>query len=160
MGRAVVARLSPYLPLAELARELLETLTVPMAAGAHPTPRPPPTVLVAWPLAYMEFGDVAIAWLPVELLSLTAFTASFARRWGARRWLAVGVAGAALLLGTVPVRDELVFGQVGLPMLALVTFALLALEDGKEARAGVFLGLAIALKLFVWPVGVLLVLGG
>lgn len=67
-------------------------------------------------------------------------------------------AAALVLAAYFPVLSNMLLGQLGLVLFATITLGWLALEQGQLRRAGVWLGLALLLKVFVGLVFVWLAL--
>lgn len=120
---------------------------------SHPPQRlpftyPPFAALLAVPLAWLSFSAAGIVWTLGELACTVGLTAIGFRRLldRAGRWwpLLLGLL-AGLLQLTLPLRDEVKFGQVD------ELLALLCVVDCLRARrsksAGVLVGLAAAVKL-------------
>jgi hypothetical protein len=102
---------------------------------------PPLLAIVAIPLAVIPVAPAVLIW---TLLSAGAIAAAL---WllGVRDWRVYGL--CVLLAGT---RDSIAAGSVG-PLLVLGTAIAWRYRDRRPALAGAGVGLAIALKLFVWP---------
>lgn len=102
---------------------------------------PPLLAIVAIPLAALPVAPAVLIW---TLLSAGAIAAAL---WllGVRDWRVYGL--SVLLAGT---RDAIAAGTVG-PLLVLGAAIAWRYRDRRPALAGAGVGLAIALKLFVWP---------
>jgi hypothetical protein len=156
LARAVVDRIDPYLPTQELAARYLGNLA--HQALPHPTPHPPPVGLLLAPLALFDYSTAAIIWLVVELICLWLAVYLVGRALD-RRLSALATSGiAALLLFWHPFWQELVWGQLQVPLLAFLAGAWLALHRGRSLLGGALTGLAILLKPIPWPVLFLFVL--
>ena len=109
---------------------------------------PPTSVLLALPLAPLDYPDAFLAW---ELLSLGALGLSI---WivahqlpsSLSRWSILPL--MALLLLCNGFRQHMLQGQLGLVLLLLVTAAWAAERSGQPAWAGILIGTATAIKLF------------
>src|SRR5262249_47666962 len=55
---------------------------------------------------------------------------------------------------------DLWFGQLSIMLLAILTLSWLALAAGHDVRGGAYLGVAVALKLTAWPIGLYLLARG
>ncbi|MGE0128860.1 MAG: glycosyltransferase family 87 protein [Blastocatellales bacterium] len=156
MAKAMLAGVNPYLPLSELAARWLPDL--PHDIFPHPTPHTPTLGLLCLPLALFEYQTAARIWLAIELGCLLASAFLLLRWWGtpltARRMILV----CGFALGWPPITSDLMFGQLNLPLLAILFAALLALRDGKDVAGGAMLGALFALKLMGWPVVIFLAL--
>jgi alpha-1,2-mannosyltransferase len=118
---------------------------------------PPVAALLFTVLAVLPLAVAAGAWTGLSVLALVVTLSAFGRASGHRldaRPLAVLVLGALLL---DPVRETLMFGQVNLVLMALVSVDLLVL---RGRMSGVLVGLAAAVKLTPAIFVVLLVVVG
>ena len=93
-----------------------------------------PIASVSMPLALSVWSVIQVACLVGALW--------LARRWG---WRAVLLALAATAM---PVQTDLEHRNLNLLLLLLIVAATADLEDGRDRRAGVWLGLAAAIKVF------------
>ncbi len=109
---------------------------------------PPAAVLLALPLARLDFAAAFLAW---NLVSLAALAASF---WIVQRQLKIPFSVCsfavlvALLLLCFPLWEQCRLGQLTLVLLLLVTGAWAAERSGYSYLAGSLLGTAAMLKLF------------
>lgn len=107
----------------------------------------PPFALAMAPLALLPYGLALVLWQLASLAALVWITTR-AVRWcarecgGARPWLLWMPLLACLRL----VDSNLANGQANLLVLAGIVAALEAWLDGRQGRAGAYLGLATALK--------------
>jgi hypothetical protein len=115
-----------------------------LSVNAHP----PTAVLLALPLALLDYPDAVLAW---NLLSLGALAVSV---WLLNRHLHVAASPWALLpLVTVlllcgPFRQQVIQGQLNLVLLLLLTGTWAADRSGRPLLAGALLATATAIKLF------------
>ena len=129
----------------------------PATSGAHLDPRhsyvivnahPPASVLLALPLARLNFATAFLVW---NLMSLAALAASL---WIVQRQLKIPIgfgslaASLALLLICFPLWEQCRLGQLTLLLLVLVTGAWAAERSGRPRLAGSLLGAATMIKLF------------
>jgi hypothetical protein len=150
-ARAVLDGKDPYRPMSVLTAEYVGP--VPGAlAFPHPTPHPPPALLLTLPLGLTSYPRAAAAWLLLEYGLLAACCVALARGVWRSRGLAAPLALAALALWTCPVRDDLILGQFSVVILALFVASYLAVSAGRQAVGGLWLGAAVALKFLGWPV--------
>ena len=109
---------------------------------------PPTSVLLAIPLAWLNYPNAFLAW---SLLSLAAFGMSL---WLVIRGLAIPVSGwsvfptIALLLVCNPFTQQMNQGQLNLILLLLLTGLWTAERSDRDVGTGMFLGTATAIKLF------------
>lgn len=149
-ARAILDGRDPYQPMGVLRSAYLPGVEDALAFP-HPTPHPPPALLLTLPLGVTTYPRAAAAWLAFEYLLLAACALVIARRaWGTR------VYGPPLLLGMLalaasPVRDDLVLGQFTVLILALLTGSYAALTGRRPVAAGLLLGAAVSLKFLGWP---------
>ena len=149
LARAVIERVNPYLPVSTLAAKLVDQL--PVHVFPHPTPHPPPVAILTLPLGLTNYVTAARIWFGFELLCLagSAWTLLMsihrAPSWGSLAILTIAsVAWAPVLVG-------LIVGQLMTLLLLLLSFCWWALREKRDAAAGVFLGLVLALKLMGIP---------
>jgi len=115
----------------------------------HPNLNPPAFVALTTPFGWFDFIPGYWGWSLLALLGGTcgAFiliqehTRTF-------RWRASAL-GALLMLSWYPVVINIEYGQVGLWLFLLLTLAWRDLRHGRDLRAGLILGVAASLKLFV-----------
>jgi len=109
---------------------------------------PPMSVLLAVPLARLDFADAFLAW---NLLSLAALAASL---WIVQRQLRIAFSPwsfiplVALVLLCFPLWEQCRLGQLTLIVLFLVTGIWAAERSGSPWLAGALLGVATSIKLF------------
>ncbi|MBC7261484.1 MAG: DUF2029 domain-containing protein, partial [Chloroflexi bacterium] len=156
LARAMVDRVDPYLPIAELAAHYLGNL--PQQVFPHPTPHPPPVGLLLAPLALFDYPTAAAIWLGVELLCLVAAVYLVGHVLDVRLSMLATFGIAALLLLWHPFPLELAYGQLMVPMLAVLAGNWLALRKGHSLLGGALIGLALLFKPVPWPVLLLFVL--
>ena len=114
--------------------------------GYQRNAHPPALILVLSPLAFLPFF---VARGVVLVLMAALFVASAG--WLARRlgWAPGTAAVAAVGVLAVPVvQSDLLFAQINALVLVLMLFAWRSIEAGRDARAGIALGVATALKFF------------
>ncbi len=115
-----------------------------VVVNAHP----PTSILLALPLAKLEFGDAFLTW---NLVSLAALAASL---WIVQRQLTIPFSARsfapllALLLLCFPLWEQCRLGQLTLVLLLLITGAWAAERSGWPRLAGPLLGAATCIKLF------------
>jgi hypothetical protein len=129
--------------------------TIPLYLGRPPrgvereteyNAHPPMSVLLALPLAGLDFPDAMLAW---NLISLAAFVASLAILARAMPELkALFLPVGALLPFCLPVYGNFQQGQLTLVLVGLVTASWALDRSGRPGAAGALLGLAAAVKLF------------
>ena len=100
----------PYQPMTVLRAAYLHGVDGALAFP-HPTPHPPPAVLLTLPLGLTTYSRAAAAWLFLEYLLLVGCTVLVARRVIGKESKGAPFALAVLALATCPVRDDLVLGQ-------------------------------------------------
>jgi len=118
----------------------------PLYAQAPPNGAwwPPFAILVVVPFALIARASLALAKACWAVLALACLVMSvlLARRWG---WKPVVLAIAAV---SWPLQDTFMHLNVNTILLALILAAAVDLSEGRETRAGVWVGLATALKAF------------
>ncbi|HEX4406834.1 MAG TPA: glycosyltransferase family 87 protein [Polyangia bacterium] len=107
----------------------------------------PPTALLALlPFAALGFHAAALAWLCLTLVALGALAVMLTRIAAPARSPAVALVAFALLALWPPVLHDLAKGQWSILLATLIAAAWLALERGQARAAGIWLGLAAAMK--------------
>jgi hypothetical protein len=126
---------------------LNETVTdaeMPVKVNAHP----PTSVLLALPFAALSYSDAFLVWNLVTLLAL-AVSMGIVVRQLTISYTAWSVLPTVVLLAFCnPFWQHINQGQINLMVLPLLTGIWAADRSGRPVWAGVFLGLATALKLF------------
>ena len=156
LARATIAGTEPYLPVESLAATFIGKLPVPVFP--HPTPHPPPTALLGLPVGFLNYKAAATIWLVFELVCLAGTIRVLLACCGKTPSAGVLLLLMLAAITTAPVWTDLIVGQLMLPLLLLFSSAWLALKSGKEYLAGIFLGLALALKLMGLPILIFLAL--
>ena len=149
MVRALLDRIDPYLPVDILAERYIVGTSATLLS--HPTPHPPTLGLLLLPWGWVDYRTAAALWLGIELACLFVSVHLLARLSGARlSGIAQAGIGFALLIWH-PVWMELAWGQLMLPIVALVAGAWLALSEERHVLAGVLLGVTLWLKPVALP---------
>ena len=152
MAKAIVSGINPYLPLNELAAQIVG----PIHFYPHPSPHPPFVALFSLPLLPFGAEQFDVAWFVFEVLCV-AVVAGLVAAWAGRRWTLAAVV-ACFLFAWYPVEFDLLYGQMSILLAALLLGAFLALRAGRSGLGGFLLGLSMALKLVTWPLLIYLVL--
>jgi hypothetical protein len=156
LARAVFSGVNPYLPLPELAAQFLAPLDNPIFP--HPTPHPPPVILLSLPLAFFSYETAALFWLLFEIFCLGLSIYIIATTLGKRMPLWLMGLIVVFIMGWGPVIDGLVVGQLMSVLLLLLSATWALFRSGHWKIGAIFLGAAAALKLVVWPVALLLLI--
>jgi Glycosyltransferase family 87 len=109
---------------------------------------PPTAVLLALPLAGLDFADAFTAWNLLSLAALGVGLGLIVRQLTIPFAVWSVLPLVALLLVCNPLYHQLLHGQLNLVLLLLVTGTWAADRSGYPRLAGVLLGLATAVKLF------------
>jgi len=115
------------------------------ALSSQGTPWPPFAALGLAPLGLLARVSLPVAiavWSAISVACL-AIAMVLVRRWGGWRTAALAFAATA-----VPLQTNFEHRNVNTILLVLVVAAAADLEDGRERRAGLWLGLAAAIKAF------------
>ncbi|MHB1004704.1 MAG: glycosyltransferase family 87 protein [Chloroflexota bacterium] len=155
LARALLEHVPPYGPVAALVERFIGPIE--HATFPHPTPHPPFVGLVLSPLALLSYESAAAVWLSLELLALLAIAIVLVRVLGDRLPLWLAPVLAVSLVAWEPVRNDLVVGQLMVPLTLLLCAGWMAWRSGRSGWAGVIVGLAILTKTMPWPL--LLVFG-
>jgi hypothetical protein len=118
----------------------------------------PPVMAVAWvPFAYLPVEQARKIWIGLSVLWLGIAVGLIATQLSGS-WQLLGLAGlAALFTLPAPAREQFLLGQVYSFVLLLHVIGWRAYARRQDALAGVALGVAIALKLSGWPIGLLMI---
>jgi hypothetical protein len=109
---------------------------------------PPPSVFLALPFANIDYPDANLIW---NIVSLAAFCLSIylvAHHLSISFSIKAAVPFVTLCLIFDPFRSQCSQGQLGFIILLLIIGAWSATKSGHSLWAGLFLGMAIAIKLF------------
>ncbi|MFL5245734.1 MAG: glycosyltransferase family 87 protein [Gemmataceae bacterium] len=109
---------------------------------------PPPSVLLAVPFALVDYPDATLLW---NLVSLAAFGLSVylvVHNLPINLGIPAVVPFITLFLIFDPIRQQCSQGQLGFVLLLLITSCWAAARSQHCSWAGIFLGAAIAIKLF------------
>jgi len=156
LAKAVLNGIDPYMSLPELADRLIGPL--PNLVLQHPTPHPPPVMLLSLPLGWLTYKQAAIVWFAFELVCILVSIYGLLHWLGIRHNLKLALICSLMVLAWLPLREELIFGQLMTLNLALLIGSWQMLRAGKDFHGGILLGCAIAFKLIAWPMVILLVM--
>ncbi len=157
-AKAVLAGDDPYLKMPTMVKRYFDP--APEVNWGHPAPHTPVTAVLSIPLAWLDYPLAAFLWLVLELVLLVFVWAAFFRWWGEPISWQTRIALVLLSLSLGPVIQELWFGNLSMILLALLIPAWFSLRSGRDVSGGVWLGLAIAIKLTGWPVALFLLAKG
>ena len=117
----------------------------------------PPVMAVAWvPFAYLTVEQARKLWIGLSVLWLGIAIGLIATQLSGS-WHLLGLAGiTALFTLPAPAREQFQLGQIYAFLLLLHVIGWRAYSRRQDALAGVALGLAMALKLSGWPIGLLM----
>jgi uncharacterized membrane protein len=110
--------------------------------------RPPSAVLLAVPLALLDYPDALLVWNLISLAALALTLGMLTRQLDLRVGLETLLPLTTLLLLCSPFRQHINQGQPNLVLLALMVGCWSAWRSGWPKLAGALLGLATVLKLF------------
>jgi glycosyl transferase family 87 len=117
----------------------------------------PPTLAVAWlPFAYLSVETARGVWIGFSVLCLALSFWLIANELGCSRQPWALLAMSALFTLPAPVREQFFLGQMYACVLLLHVLGWSAYIHRRDATAGLALGLAMALKISGWPIGLLL----
>jgi len=156
MGHALRAGANLYAPLPQLAAQFDPNLNQWLNVSAYP----PIVAVIGLPLSYLPYFWSVIAWLMFELVCLAAAIMLIVKQFGGRAAATPVLIVVAAFIGWRPVYIDLYLGQLMIPILLLLTLCWLALKAEKDVKAGLFLGIVIAIKLYAWPIALFLLLKG
>jgi len=151
-AKAVVAGEDPYLPIPQMVARWFDPAPDGSKIWAHPAPHTPVTAILSTPLAFLEYPTAALVWLIFELVLLALAWETLIRWWGGAVSWATRILLYLASLSLGPLIQELFFGNLSLILLALMLPAWLSLRKNNDVTGGIWLGLAIAIKLTGWPI--------
>ena len=155
MARAALNGESPYKPLPELAR-FADGYTAQFLQ--HPSPHPPPVIFIGIPFTFFDLSRAVLIWLLIELACIAVSAAIILKAVTTRVSVIGVVALFVVCIGWYPFAQEMFWGQLNIITLALTASAWVALRSGRDMTSGLFLGTALAIKLFGWPIILFLVI--
>lgn len=112
-----------------------------------PSSHPPSAIPLFLPLAGVSYPVAAVLWTATCLFLFGMTVRTLVRELGWRPSAFDVAKVVALLLLWPPVILDLTLGQLTIPLLACIVAAWADVRAGRDARAGVWLGLGAALKL-------------
>ena len=155
MAKAVEAGVPVYTSLADLARQFDPNLG---SYHQHPSAYPPTVVLLVRPLAELSYIQALLVWDVFELLCFVIASLLVVQYFRRRTRVDLIVLVIFMCVLWPPFYYDLYHGQVMMTILLLLTVTWLALTGGRRTLAGIFLGLLFAVKLYAWPIALLLIL--
>ena len=151
LGRAIIEGVEPYLPLPMLVNRFVGD--IPVDVLPHATPHPPFVAVFSIPFGFITLEQTAAFWLLFELICLfwIAYRLSdWFFRGNRSKWIFASFS-FFLLLFTQPVWEELIYGQLMILLLLLLVELWISMRNKRSIRAGIYLGLAVSIKLIAWP---------
>jgi hypothetical protein len=124
-----------FTSVAELA---LRYFPFPVATFPHPNPHPPLLVLLSVPLSFLPFPILIALW----------FSANVALLIRIGTWLGLSRWSSLSLMAWPPIFWVIDINQLELLLLAMTMLAWVAADRGRDREAGIWLGIAAALKLY------------
>jgi len=134
-ARALRDGLDVFAPITDLSARYFPVATDNFP---HPNPHPPFLTLLSVPLTFLPFPTIVCLWLALSVVLLVVVG----------RWLGLSLRASLALAAWPPLWWLLYVGQLELAVLALAMLGWRAAAEGREWRAGVWLGLAAALKFY------------
>jgi hypothetical protein len=147
MAKALLAGVSPYLPLDQLAQMFI----VKFPFLAHPAPYPPFVAILGIPLTWFSHSNAIIVWFIFEMICLSTIAGMVTILWRGRVDWVRTIFILFLLLTWYPVMVDLLYGQLTILLTALLLAALLAFKKDQKVLAGLLIGLSISIKMITWP---------
>ena len=156
MGHALRAGANLYAPIPELAARFDPSLSQWLKISAYP----PIVAVIGLPFSYLPYFWAVIAWMVFELGCLSLAIILIVKHFGGRAAVTPVLIIVFAFISWTPVYIELNLGQFMIPILLLLTLSWLALKKGNDFRAGLLLGIVIAIKLYAWPIALFLLIKG
>jgi Glycosyltransferase family 87 len=139
-----------YLPLSDSVSRYFPKAAGRSAPAAHlPWNAHPPTSVVAiLPIALLDYPQAGTLWNALSLIALAASVVLIARELNIDlpAWSILPTVTLGLLCS--PLRTQISQGQWNAPLLLLLTLAWVEERQGRDSRAGIWIGIAATLKLF------------
>lgn len=110
----------------------------PSQSFPHPSPHPPVLALISLPMTLVPFPVLALLWLALNVALLILIG----------RWLGLSVQASLPLAAWPPVWWVLYLGQYELILLVMALLGWRAAARGQDWRAGMWLGVATAIKFY------------
>jgi len=149
MARAILDGRNPYSSLDVLGPEYGFNVQLP----SHPSPHPPTFAVLSVPLGLFSYRTASLIWLLFCLASLlTSLHFLLKLKWAELIYAFI------VLIAWYPIHTDLKVGQLMTLMLLFFTLAWLVLRAGRDVPGGVFVGLALSVKLIAWPLVIYLLL--
>jgi alpha-1,2-mannosyltransferase len=156
MGHALRAGANLYAPIPELAARFDPSLNRWLKVSAYP----PIVAVIGLPFSYLPYFWAVIAWMVFELVCLSLAIVLIVRHFGSRAAATPVLILVLAFISWTPLYIELNLGQLMIPILLLLTLSWLALKAGNDFRAGLLLGIVMAIKLYAWPIALFLLIKG
>jgi hypothetical protein len=134
-ARALRDGIDIFTPISDLSARYFPIATTNFP---HPSPYPPVVALLSVPLTLVPFPVLVPLWLLLNVLVLVVIG----------RWLGLSTRASLALAIWPPIWWVLRISQIELIVLALAMLAWRAASRGQDGRAGVWLGLATAIKFY------------
>ena len=150
MGHALRGGANLYAPISELAARFEPHLNNWLDISAYP----PIVAIIGLPLSFLSYFWAVVVWLIFELGCLAISIRHMTKYFGASS-LPVLVT-ICMYISWQPVYIDLYLGQFMIPIMLLLILTWAALKEGKDFKAGLFLGIVFAIKLYAWPLGLFL----
>jgi len=155
LAKATLNNINPYQSVEKLGALFLTS--APVSLFPHPTPHPPPVVLVALPFGLLPYQQSQIAWFIFEVILFCVIIWQLMVTWFIPIKTKYIILAIFIEVPFLHFWEELAHGQLMLLVLLLLIGAWKALRRRRDLLGGALLGLAIALKLIVWPIVILLI---
>ena len=155
LGRAALSGIDPYTQISALASQFIGSVG---EVFPHPSPYPPPNVLIFIPLGALTYEHAVWTWHLVQLASLLTVAFLLARQLGSRRPIVCALAVALVAFAWNPVAEDFVWGNSMLVLLVPLLLSWRCLREHRDWCGGLLLGLVIALKFIALPIFFFLVL--
>lgn len=149
MAKAILDGRNPYSSLDVLGPEYGFNVQRPR----HSSPHPPTFAVLSLPLGLFSYRTASLIWL---VFSLAAFLTSLHFLWRPK-WAAL-VYAFIVSIAWYPIHTDLRIGQLMTLMLLMLTLAWVLLRSGRDLPGGILIGLALSVKLIVWPIVIYLLL--
>ena len=149
-AKAIVSGVNPYQSLPALAERFLPQ-ALPLRF-THPTPHPPAALLLGLPLTLLPYSYAAGIWLILQWIAIYAiYRIGMASNWVPKQLSRHPLLLLGVVMAWAPTAQDMLSGNLMLFLLLLLAALWYCQTYDKQILAGVSLGVAISIKLMVWP---------
>ena len=149
IGRAALLGIQPYQNISDLGYRF-----VGPGIGTvfpHPSPYPPPSMLLFAPFSLLPYPRAAIAWHLTQFVCLILVLRLVAKYCGVKKPILTALLLCPLMFAWNAVAEDFIWGNSMLVLLLPLTLSWGSLRGQRSISGGIFLGVVVALKILAWP---------